>query len=212
MDLHKRLHSLGIIPVIAIDDPDDIVPVCEALDRGGLPVAEITFRTPAGRQALRIAVERFPHFLIGAGTVTQTEEAEAAKDAGASFAVAPGTNPPVLAKASALGLPFFPGVCTPTDIELALNSGATLLKFFPAEAMGGLSLLSALHAPYKHRGISFIPTGGIKPANLAEYLGNAAVTAIGGTWLVTKDLVTRRNFEAIESLTHEALAIRNQVR
>ncbi len=208
MDLQQRVSDLGIIPVIAVDDSADILPICQALDRGGLPVAEITFRTEAGREALKLAARNFPHFLIGAGTVTLPEEVDAAHAAGAAFAVAPGTNPSILARAQGLGLPFFPGVCTPTDIELALSAGARLLKFFPAEAMGGLTLLNGLFAPYRHRGIAFIPTGGIKPSNLAEYLRCPAVKAIGGTWLVTSDLLKKRAFDAIEQLTREAVEIR----
>jgi 2-dehydro-3-deoxyphosphogluconate aldolase / (4S)-4-hydroxy-2-oxoglutarate aldolase len=211
MELQQRLSSLGIIPFIAIDKSGDIIPACEALDRAGLPVAEITFRTPAGREALRVAAERFPHFLIGAGTVTQIEEAEVAHAAGVAFAVYPGTNPHILGKASHLGLPFFPGVCTPTDIELAMTCGASLLKVFPAEPIGGLPLLDALHAPYRHRGVTFIPTGEINPANLAGYLRCPAVTAIGCTWLVTKDLLARRDFEGIEQRVREAVSIRCQL-
>jgi 2-dehydro-3-deoxyphosphogluconate aldolase/(4S)-4-hydroxy-2-oxoglutarate aldolase len=208
MDLQHRIKDLGIIPVIAIEQAADILPICQALDRGGLPVAEITFRTEAGREALKLAVQNFPHFLVGAGTVTLPEEVDAAHAAGAAFAVAPGTNPAIVGSALGLGLPFFPGVCTPTDIELALSAGARLLKFFPAEAMGGLTVLNALYAPYRHRGVSFIPTGGIKPSNLGDYLRCPAVKAIGGTWLVTSDLLKKRAFDAIEQLAREAVEIR----
>lgn len=203
----ERLRALRVVPVIAIDKADDIVPVCEALGAGGLPVAEITFRTPAGRAALKIARDRFPDFLIGAGTVTLAEEVQLAADAGAHFAVAPGTSPAIVARAGELGLPFFPGVCTPTDIELALSLGARLLKFFPAEAAGGLPMVAALHAPYKHRGVSFMPTGGIKPENLASYLASPAIAAVGGTWIVTADLVKERRFDRIQTLAGDARAI-----
>jgi len=206
--VEQRLRALRIVPVIAIDRADDIVPVCEALGAGGLSVAEVTFRTDAGRDALRIARERFPDFLIGAGTVTLPEEVQLAADAGAHFAVAPGTSPVIVARAAELGLPFFPGVCTPTDIELALSLGARLMKFFPAEAAGGLPMVSALHAPYKHRGVSFMPTGGVKPENLAAYLASPAVAAVGGTWIVTSELVMERRFDRIEALAREACASR----
>lgn len=207
-NVEQRLRALRIVPVIAVDRADDIVPVCEALGAGGLPVAEITFRTDAGRAALRIARERFPDFLIGAGTVTLPEGAQLAVDAGAHFAVAPGTSPAIVARAAELGLPFFPGICTPTDIELALSLGARLMKFFPAEAAGGLPMVSALHAPYKHRGVSFMPTGGVKPENLAAYLASPAVVAVGGTWIVTSELVKERRFDRIEALAREACASR----
>lgn len=207
MTISDKLRAVRIVPVIAIDDAEDIVPVCEALGEGGLPVAEITFRTEAGQRALKMARDRFPEFLVGAGTVTRMEELERAADAGAQFAVAPGTNPRIVERAGELGLPFSPGVCTPSDIETALGAGAQLLKFFPAEAVGGLPMLKALYGPYKHRGVSFVPTGGIKTSNLAEYLANPAVTAVGGTWLVTAELVKERNFARITELAREAVAI-----
>lgn len=165
MSIQDKIKEARIVPVIAIEKAEDILPLCEALGEGGLPVAEITFRTEAGRKALALARKHFPDFLIGAGTVTQIEELEAAVEAGASFAVAPGLNPTIVTRAKELGLPIFPGVCTPSDIELALTLDAKLLKFFPAEAAGGIPMLKALYGPYKHRGISFMPTGGVNLCN-----------------------------------------------
>lgn len=205
--LESRLRSLRIVPVLAIDRAEDIVPLCEALGEGGLPVVEITFRTDAGRKALALAASRFPDFLLGAGTVTRPAEVDAAAEAGAAFAVAPGTNPSIIERAAAIGLPFCPGVCTPTDIEAALEAGASTLKFFPAEAAGGLAMLRALHAPYKPRGVSFIPTGGINPSNAGAYLAHPGVVAIGGTWITTADLVAARDWARIKALAREAAAI-----
>ncbi len=207
MTIQERIQIAGVIPVIAIDRAEDIIPLCDALGNGGLPVAEITFRTEAGREALRSARRSFPDFLLGAGTVTRIEELEAAAEAGADFAVAPGTNPRIVERAAQLGLPFFPGVCTPTDIELALSLGAKTLKFFPAEAAGGLPMIKALYAPYKHLGISFVPTGGIRAGNLGDYLSTPGVTAVGGTWLATPQLLKERRFDEIERQATDAVVI-----
>lgn len=201
----ERIQTARIVPVIALDDAADAIPLCQALRQGGLEVAEITFRTAAAAEAIRIVAREFPEFTLGAGTVTRPEEVDAAREAGAGFAVAPGCNPRIVRRAQAAGLSFFPGVCTPSDIEQALELGCTLLKFFPADAMGGLKTLKALHAPYAHRGVRFIPTGGVTAENMAEYLKSPAVAAVGGTWLATRDLVARREWEQIAERTRQAV-------
>ncbi len=202
----QEIEKARLIPVIAIPRAEDIVPLGEALRAGGLRVAEITFRTEAGRRAIEIAAKELPDFLLGAGTVTTIEELEAAKAAGASFAVAPGTNPRIIRRAEEIGLPFFPGVCTPSDIEAAMECGARLLKFFPAEAMGGVETVRALHAPYKHRGIRFVPTGGITRDNMASYLSDPAVAAVGGSWFVAAGLLENRQWDHVAELTAAAVA------
>lgn len=211
MTIEDRLAAARIIPVIAIQNAEDVVPLLNALKEGGLRAAEITFRTQSGREGIRIAASEFPDFLIGAGTVTMFDEVEAARDAGAHFAVAPGTNPNVLSRAKEVGLPFFPGVMTPSDIETALDSGCPTLKFFPAEAAGGVAMLNALYAPYKHRGVRFIPTGGITAANVAAYLAHPSVLAVGGTWMVAPGLIARRNWAAVTALAREAVAAMGEV-
>lgn len=201
-DLLRRLEAARIIPVIALPSAEDALPLAKALAEGGLPCAEITFRTEAGREGIRRIASEHPDFLLGAGTVTTPEEVDAAKEAGAQFAVAPGCNPCVIERAFEVKLPFLPGVMTPSDIERALGHSCTLLKFFPAEAAGGLAMLKALHAPYKHRGVRFIPTGGITAQNCRAYLDHESVLAVGGSWLAAT--LREKNWERISAETREA--------
>lgn len=205
--IHPQIAAGRLVPVIAIDNADDAVPLCEALAAGGLRVAEITFRTPAARESIRRVAAAFPDFALGAGTVTQPDELEAAIECGARFAVAPGTNPRILAVAAKHNFPFYPGVANPSDVELALEHGASLLKFFPASLVGGVPMISALYAVYRHRGIKFVPTGGITDANLAEYLATPGVLAVGGSWFVAGKLIAARNWAEITRLTRAAMDI-----
>ena len=200
------IRSRRIVPVIALDHADQTVPLLKALAAGGLEVAEITFRTAAAREAIAIAAREFPSFALGAGTVTTREELTAAVAAGARFAVAPGCNPTIISAARDAGLPFFPGVCTPSDIERALELDCTTLKFFPAAQAGGTAMITALYAPYRHRGITFIPTGGIDLQNMSDYLATPGVVAIGGSWIVASALVKAGNWTEITRLTAEAVA------
>lgn len=202
-----RLAQAKIVPVVALEHAEDAIPMCEALQAGGLHVVEITFRTKAAPEAIRLAHEAFPDFLIGAGTVTRIEELEQAKAVGAQFAVAPGVNPLILEHAAKIGFDFFPGVCTPSDVEAALQCGVNFLKFFPAEAAGGLKMLSALYGPYAHRVEGFMPTGGVNVGNLNDYLAHPAVTCVGGTWILSKTLLAEKNWGEIERLTRDALAL-----
>lgn len=210
--IEETIGKAGLIPVIALKQAEQAAPLCEALARGGLPCAEITFRTEAGREAIRIVAREYPDFLLGAGTVTRIEEVEAAKEAGAQFAVAPGLNPRIVKRAQELGLPFFPGVCTPSEVEQALELGCGTLKYFPAESIGGLPLLKALYGPYKHRGLRFVPTGGIGPKNVAEYTAHPAVLAVGGSWIVSPELIDGGQWERISELTRNALRLIEEAR
>ncbi|MBN1866565.1 bifunctional 4-hydroxy-2-oxoglutarate aldolase/2-dehydro-3-deoxy-phosphogluconate aldolase [Candidatus Sumerlaeota bacterium] len=203
----ERIETSRIIPVIALDRAEDAVDLCKALDAGGLRVAEITFRTQAAREAIAVVAKEFPEFALGAGTVTLIDELEAAKEAGAQFAVAPGLNPKIVRRAQEIGLPFFPGIATPSDIEAALDLGCRLLKFFPAGEMGGVKTIKALYGPYAHRGVRFIPTGGVTAANLAEYLATPGVAAIGGSWIVAKPLLKARDWKQVAALTREAVEV-----
>lgn len=207
MDIVQRLAKHRIIPVAVIENIDDTVPLCEALLRADLPCIEITFRTSAGRQALELAASRFPNLLVGAGTVTQPNEVKEAKDAGAAFAVAPGTSLPILEQAASLGLPFIPGVATPSEIQNALQHGCSLLKFFPAEALGGASMLRAISGPYNHLDVRFIPTGGIRADHLSDYFNLPGVVAVGGSWMVAPSLLRTRDWAAVETLAREAVAL-----
>src|SRR5436190_12577633 len=182
-EIFKRVAQLGVVPVIAIENADAAIPLADALIAGGLPVVEITFRTAAAAEVIRRMTKERPQLIVGAGTVLTTANLEAAKASGAAFAVAPGLNPQTVKQAQSIGLPFVPGIATPSDIELGLSLGCKLLKFFPAEANGGLGMLEALSAPYKHTGLRFMPTGGVNPANLEPYLKLDIVAAVGGTWI-----------------------------
>jgi len=203
----ERIKKCRVIPVIALEDAGDSVPLCKALKAGGLEIAEITFRTAAAREAIRIVAEEFPEFALGAGTVTTIEELETAKEAGAQFAVAPGFNPRIVTRAQELDLPFFPGICTPSDVEGAMECGCKILKFFPAETAGGIKTIKALYGPYSHKGISFIPTGGINADNLADYLSTPGVIAIGGSWMVSKSLLQAKEWDKVTGLARVAAQI-----
>jgi 2-dehydro-3-deoxyphosphogluconate aldolase/(4S)-4-hydroxy-2-oxoglutarate aldolase len=206
-DIVAQVAAARIVPVIVLERASDAVPLCQALAAGGLSVAEITFRTAAAKEAIAIVARQFPQFVLGAGTVTTPDEVAAAVAAGARFAVAPGCNPDIVSAATAAGLPFWPGVCTPSDVERALALGCTTLKFFPAVAAGGIPMVKSLHAPYQHRGVRFIATGGIEPGNLQDWLKTPGVIAIGGTWMVAPKLIAAGNWGEISRLTAEALAI-----
>lgn len=183
----KELDKIKIIPVLVLNDLDEGLKVCEALCANGLPAAEITFRTSAAESVIREAVKRFPEMYIGAGTVLNNSDLKRAMDAGAKFAVAPGFNPTVVSEARSFGFAFIPGVCTPSEIEQAMMLGCKTLKFFPAEAAGGVNMLKSLIAPYRHLGVRFMPTGGVKPENVESYLAIPEVAAVGGTWLNKAD-------------------------
>ena len=182
----ERAAHYGVVPVVAIDHPEAALPLANALVEGGLPVVEITFRTAAAAEVIRTLARECPRLVIGAGTVLTPANLEAAKDSGATFAVAPGLNPDIVKRARQLGLPFVPGVATPSDIELGLALGCKLLKFFPAQALGGVPMIEALSAPYQHTGVRFMPTGGVNPDNLESYLKLETVAAVGGTWIAKR--------------------------
>jgi 2-dehydro-3-deoxyphosphogluconate aldolase / (4S)-4-hydroxy-2-oxoglutarate aldolase len=168
-------------------------------------VAEITFRTAAAEATIRAAATRFPEMILGAGTVLTVDQLKRAAAAGARFAVAPGTNATVVEAAVAMGLPFAPGVCTPSDIERALGCGVTQLKFFPAEAAGGVKMLKALIGPYAHLGVEFCPTGGIDEANMGSYLALPQVAVVGGTWIARKELMAAGQWSAIADIARQAV-------
>lgn len=201
----QTISAKGIVPVIAIDDAEAALPLADALLDGGLPIIEVTFRTKAAAEVIsRIRKER-PDMLVGAGTVLNESNLEAAVAAGAQFGVAPGLNPQIVGRATALGLPFTPGVCTPSDIEAAVSLGCTVLKFFPAEAAGGVAMVKALAAPYGHLGVEFVPTGGVNLNNLVDYLKLDAVAAVGGTWIAKKDDIAAGRWDEIAQRCREAV-------
>ena len=202
--LWQSLARLRLIPVIRLDRVADAKPLANALRRGGLPCAEITFRTPVAASALRTMAQE-ADLLVGAGTVLREEQVAEAADNGAQFVVTPGCNPRIIEACLKRNLAVIPGVCTPTDIEVAQGWDLSTLKFFPAEAFGGCATLRALHGPYPH--LRFIPTGGIRPENICEYLQLPFVMACGGSWMVPPRLLDAGDFEAIASLIGEAVQL-----
>ena len=209
-EMMKRLQKLGIVPVVVLDNAEDALPRAERLVKGGLPCAEVTFRTAAAEESIRRMAKAFPDMIIGAGTVLTCEQADRAIDAGAKFIVSPGFNPKVTEYVLKKGVPMTPGVCTPTEIEAAMQFGLDVLKFFPAEPSGGLKMIKALAAPYV--GLSFMPTGGISAKNVREYLAYDRIVACGGSWMVPKNLVNEGKFDEIKALVAEAAAIVKEVR
>jgi 2-dehydro-3-deoxyphosphogluconate aldolase/(4S)-4-hydroxy-2-oxoglutarate aldolase len=197
--IYDRIKQAKVVPVIAIDNVRRALALADALMDGGLPVAEITFRTEVAAQVISMLAKERPDLLIGAGTILTIDNLNKAVDCGAQFGVAPGLNPKVLEAALRLGFPFSPGIMTPSDIEIALDMGVCVLKFFPAEAAGGLKMLSSLAAPYAHTGVKFIPTGGIDVNNCRDYLSKTFVLAVGGTWIATKENIAAGDWGTIKS-------------
>ncbi|EHZ7341467.1 bifunctional 4-hydroxy-2-oxoglutarate aldolase/2-dehydro-3-deoxy-phosphogluconate aldolase [Vibrio vulnificus] len=206
--IKEQLKALKVIPVIAIDKAEDIIPLGKVLAENGLPAAEITFRSAAATEAIRLLRETQPDMLIGAGTVLNREQAIAAKEAGATFIVSPGFNPNTVKACQEIGIDIVPGVNNPSTVEAALEMGLTTLKFFPAEASGGINMVKSLLAPYTD--IELMPTGGINPANIKDYLAIPRVLACGGTWMVDKKLIEAGNWEELARLTREAVALVNE--
>jgi 2-dehydro-3-deoxyphosphogluconate aldolase / (4S)-4-hydroxy-2-oxoglutarate aldolase len=192
-----RIGRCGVVPVIAMEHAQAALPLADALLGGGLAVVEITFRTPAAAEVIRALSQERPQLLVGAGTVLTPANLEAAKASGAAFAVAPGLNPRIVAQAQDMDLPFVPGVATPSDIEAGLSLGCKTLKFFPAEALGGVPMLEALSAPYQHTGVRFMPTGGVNPGNLETWLKLSSVVAVGGTWIARSEDLAAGRWEGI---------------
>ncbi len=200
----KQFEDMRVIPVVAIENAADAAPLADALIEGGLPCAEITFRTAAAADAIRSIAGR-DDILVGAGTVLKVDQVKTAVDAGAKFIVAPGCNPKVVGYCVENNITVTPGVCTPSDIEAALDFGVELLKFFPAEAFGGLKTLKAMSGPYTT--VKFVPTGGISPGNLFEYLQFPKVLACGGTWVAKSNLISEGRFDEIVKNAREAVQI-----
>ena len=204
-DMMKLIGKYKLVPVVVLEDAKDAVSLAKSLIEGGLPCAEVTFRTAAAEESIRKMTEAFPEMLVGAGTVLTTEQVDRAVAAGAKFIVSPGFNPRIVDYCLDKGIPMIPGCCTPSDIEQALERGLEVVKFFPAEAAGGVPMLKALAGPY--RNVRFMPTGGIGPVNLKNYLALPAVLACGGSWMVKESLVNAGEFDKIRELTMEAVKL-----
>lgn len=208
--IFDQFREIGIIPVVVLDDAKDAAPLAKALCEGGLPCAEVTFRTAAAEEVIRIMAKEYPEMLVGAGTVLTCEQADRAIAAGAKFIVSPGLNPKVVKHCQEKGIPVCPGVQTPTEVEMALDLGLDTVKFFPAEPAGGLKMIKALAAPYVN--VTFMPTGGISAANVREYLEYNRIIACGGSWMVKKDLVQAGEYDKIKEMVAEAAAIVKEIR
>lgn len=209
-ELVKQLTEAGVVPVVKIDDAKDAVPLATALRNGGINCVEITFRTAAAQQAISNIATAYPDMLIIAGTVLTDEQADCAMTVGARAVVSPGLNASVVANHIAKGYPVIPGVCTPSEVETALSLGLKYLKFFPAEAAGGVKMIKSMAAPYTN--VKFMPTGGISTANLADYLNCKAVFCCGGSWMVPADKIANGQFDEIEKMAAEAVALLKEIR
>lgn len=199
----EKISRIGIVPVVVLDDAKDAKPLAEALIKGGLPCAEVTFRTAAAEESIRIMASEFPEMLVGAGTVLTTEQVDRAVNAGAKFIVSPGLNPKVVKYCIEKGVPVTPGTANPSDVEAAIELGLDVVKFFPAEAVGGLNMIKSMAAPYTQ--MKFMPTGGINAKNICDYLAFDKIIACGGSWMVNKALVAEGKFDEIQALTEEAV-------
>lgn len=199
----EKIQKIGIVPVVVLDDPKDAAPLAKALCDGGLPCAEVTFRTAAAEESIKIMTSQFPDMLVGAGTVLTVEQVDRAAAAGARFIVSPGLNPTVVKHCMEKGLPVVPGTATPSDVETAMSLGLDTVKFFPAEQAGGIAMIKAMAAPYTQ--MKFMPTGGINAKNLNSYLAFDKVLACGGSWMVKKELISSGQFDKIRELTREAV-------
>lgn len=209
-EYRARLRRLGVVPVVVLREEEEAERLGEALCLGGLPCAEVTFRTPAAEGAIRRLRRAFPHMLVGAGTVLTGEQADRALDAGAEFLVSPGLDEKVAARCLERRVPMIPGVVTPSEIQRALGLGLEAVKFFPAQAFGGVKTIRSLSGPFP--GLEFLPTGGIGPEHLREYLSQRQVLACGGSWMVKEELIAGGRFDEIQALCAQAAAIVKEVR
>ena len=205
MTVFDDMTAFGVVPVITISDVRDALPLVDALLAGGLPVAEITFRTAAAPEAIEMISKHRPQMLVGAGTVLTEDQADVAKDAGAKFALSPGIDPVTLAHAATKNLPFAPGIMTPSDIQIALRAGCDLVKFFPAMTAGGLAALKSIAGPYLHTGMRFNPTGGISADTARTWLDYQPVAAVGGSWIATPKDIANQEWEKISLAAADAI-------
>ena len=202
--LAEEISIAGIVAVLVVDEARDAVPLARALLEGGVTVMELTLRTPAAIEALKEIRREVPAMIAGIGTILTTEQLHAAREAGAAFGVSPGCNPRLLSAAREAGFSFGPGIATPTDIEMALEHGCRLLKFFPAEQLGGLAYLRAMSAPYAHLGVRYVPLGGLTADNAASYRQDPLIAAIGGSWIAPRDVIKANDWEQITASARAA--------
>ena len=209
-DITERFEKLGVVPVVVLEDAKDAVPLATALVEGGLPCAEVTFRTEAAEESIRLMTEQFPEMLVGAGTVLTVEQVDAAVGAGAKFIVSPGFDAEIVDYCLKNEIPVFPGCISPSEVAQAIKRGLNVVKFFPAEPAGGIAMIKAMAAPYT--GLRFMPTGGINAKNLGEYLSSDKIVCCGGSWMVKGELVKNGEFNKIRQLTEEARRLVDSIR
>lgn len=200
--LEEQFYDYAVVPVVVLDDAEDAAPLAEALVKGGIPCAEVTFRTEAAEESIRIMSEKYPEMLVGAGTVLTTEQVDRAVAAGAKFIVSPGFDPEIVDYCMEKNIPVFPGCVSPSEVAQAVKRGLKVVKFFPAEQAGGIAMLKAMAAPYTM--LKFMPTGGINTKNLKEYLGFSKILCCGGSWMVKGDMIKNKEFDKITEMTREA--------
>lgn len=209
-DILERIEKMGVVPVVVLNDAKDAEPLAQALCEGGLPCAEVTFRTAAAEESIRIMASEYPDMFVGAGTVLTTEQVDRAVGAGAKFIVSPGFDPEIVDYCLSKNIPVFPGCVTPSEVAQAVKRGLKVVKFFPAESFGGISTIQALAAPYV--GLRFMPTGGVNAKNLADYLSSDKIIACGGSWMVKGSLVEAGKFDEIKAMTEEAVRLVGEIR
>lgn len=206
----EKFEELGVVPVVVLDDAKDALPLAKALMEGGLPCAEVTFRTQAAQESIRLMAEEYPDMLVGAGTVLTTKQVDEAMDAGAKFIVSPGFDPEIVDYCQKKGIEIFPGCVSPSEVAQAVKKGLKVVKFFPAEQAGGIDMIKAMAALYHE--LKFMPTGGINPNNLEKYLKFDKILCCGGSWMVKGNLVKAGDFDKIEQLTKEAKELAQSIR
>ena len=210
MNIVETLGKAGVIPVIVIEKEEQAVPLAKALVKGGLPVLEVTFRTKAAAGAIAAIRKEVPEAVVGAGTILTVEQLRAAKKAGAVFGVAPGFDPVIIEEAKNMLMPFCPGIATASELSQALTAGCTMVKFFPAEAAGGVKMIKNLLGAFRFTGVKFMPTGGINLANVKDYFAVPEIVCCGGTWVVPKDALAAGDYTKIEQLAADATALVKQ--
>ena len=210
MDIAEKFQKLGVVPVVVLEDTKDAVPLAKALVEGGLPCAEVTFRTEAAEESIKVMAEAYPDMVVGAGTVLTIEQVDAAVKAGAKFIVSPGFDPEIVDYCLEKEIPIFPGCVTPSEVAQAVKRGLKVVKFFPAEPAGGVAMIKAMAAPYNQ--LRFMPTGGIGTQNLKDYLEFDKIICCGGSWMVKADLIKNGEFEKICKLTKEAKELAKSIR
>ena len=206
----EQFEELGVVPVVVLENKEDAVPLAEALVQGGLPCAEVTFRTDAAAESIRLMSEKYPDMLVGAGTVLTTEQVDLAVKSGAKFIVSPGFDPEIVDYCLEKNIPVFPGCISPSEVAQAVKRGLKIVKFFPAEQAGGIAMIKAMAAPYHN--IRFMPTGGIHTGNLKDYLSCDKILCCGGSWMVKGDMIRNGEFEKIQVLVKEAKELADEIR